>query len=145
MNFNARQLSSIACQRQIIHLGVEVAEHCVRTLVVNARVELRVGRRCFSARRGIAEERIDAVERVHLKDAVAPRRAIDGTLRIVSQRQHSIAKHAPVVEEAQPLAHIALFAAQADFRYGFPDRYFCEADHDRRSHLRRDANARARF
>src|SRR5205085_4534269 len=112
----------------IVHVRIVVAEHRIGAFMVNACVEFRVRLRGLEARRGIAEEWIDAVKRVLLEETITPRRAIDRTIAIVGERQHVIAPQASLKEEAQTAANISIFTAQRNFRDGTAYRNFRETD-----------------
>ena len=62
MDFDARQLACVARQGEVVHLRIVVAEHRVGTFVIHARIKLGVTLRGLKACRGIAKERINAIQ-----------------------------------------------------------------------------------
>ena len=119
VHLDARELARVGGEAGVAVLGLEVAEEEVGAAAVEPRVEFRVGLRVLEARRGVAEERVGAVERVELEEAVAARRPVDGTVAVVGERQQVLpAEELPAVEEGEAAAHRGVRLGAGEFGRG---------------------------
>ena len=75
-----------------------------------------------------------------MEHPIAARGAVDGTLRIVRERQHVVAKYAPAIEKTHALAEVALLAAQPDFGNAVTETHLRKTDQNALAHFGGNVN-----
>ena len=113
--------------------------------MVNAQVELRVRLRVLVARRGVAEERVGALQRVELEEAVVARGAVDGAVAVVGERQEVRAEELPAVEEGEAASDRCARLRAVERRSAATEAGLGEAVEDAGSDFRGDADFALHF